>query len=421
MNSYSLLELNDYIKRVISLNFAEPIWVHCELSSVKESRGSVYVDLVQQDEKTNTVVSQSSAVIWYKSYLFIRTKLGLLLPSILKEGTKVLVKVNVEYHEKWGMKLVIVDIDPSFTIGQMEMARQKVIEKLKSLDVLEKNSFTYLPSVIQKVAVISSATAAGYKDFIHQIEDNDYGYNIDIDLYPSAMQGSNTEKEVCAALDDIMAKLDQYDCVTIIRGGGAKLDLAYFDNYNIAYKISTFPIPILTGIGHEIDSTVADLVSFHPLKTPTAVASYIIDRNLTFESEILQAGNWINQLAKQKIEHHKLTLQQLTTIINHKPFEIIRSTYLHLEQVKNLVHQAAKYSVKELAEHINYIEKMIRMADPKLVLKRGYTILRQKDNVVIGSISQLKKGDIIDIEMHDGCTQAKIENTDKRNNNGKKK
>jgi exodeoxyribonuclease VII large subunit len=407
LTSYSLFELNEYIKRVIALNFTESIWVHAEVSQANEVRGQVYLDLVQHSEEENKITAQAAAVIWYKQNLFIRKKLGELLPAILTVGSKILVKVTVEFHERYGMKLVIEDIDPAYTIGQMEMARQKIIERLKKAGVIENNQFTFLPEVIQRVAIISSATAAGYLDFHHQLSANEYGYDIHLDLYQAAMQGMNTEREVCSALDQIETLKGEYDCIVIIRGGGSKLDLASFDNYNIGYKIATSSIPVLTGIGHEIDSTVADIVSYSALKTPTAVAAFIVDRNAQFESEITEAGLWIKQLARQKVEYHKLQLEQISQLIQLKPKEAIRNSLLKIDQMGLLLRQAAKYSLKELKESVTHMEQLVRLADPKTILSRGYVIIRKKGEIST-SQKDLKIGEDITLEYHDGEADAKI-------------
>ena len=407
MTSYSLHELNEYIRQVIALNFTEAIWVNAEVGQVKEVRGQVYLDLVQQSEEENQIIAQAQAAIWYKSYLFIRKKLGELLPAILSEGSKIQVKVKVEFHERYGMKLVVEDIDPTYTIGQMEMARQKIIENLKKAGVIEDNQYTFLPDVIQRVAVISSATAAGYVDFKHQIESNEYGYNIHLELYQAAMQGMNTEREVCQTLEEIEVLKEEYDCVVIIRGGGSKLDLASFDNYNIGYRIATMTLPVLTGIGHEIDSTVADIVSYAALKTPTAVAAYIIDKNAQYESEIVQAGLWISQLAKQTLEREKLRLEQMAQLLKIKPAELLRNHELQLDQMKTFLMQATRYSMKELKETLSHIEQMVKLADPKLTLKRGYVILNKGKDIVT-SIKNVEIDDQIKIEFHDGHAEAKV-------------
>lgn len=409
MTSYSLFELNEYIKQVMALNFTEPIWVNCEVSQAREVRGQVYMEVVQHSESTDQIEAQSAVVIWYKSYLFIKTKLGELLPSLLTPGTKVMLKVNVEFHERYGLKLSVVDIDASFTIGQMEMARQKIIEKLKTAGITDQNSLTTLSPVIQRVAVISSATAAGYADFLAQINANEYGYAIQITLVPAAMQGMNTEREVCAALDTIAEDIDAYDCVAIIRGGGSKLDLASFDNYNIGHKIATYPIPVLTGIGHEIDNTVADLVSYLSIKTPTAVAAYIIDRNLQYESEILQMMQWIAQVAKQKIEYHKLELEQISQLTKMKPVDAVKTAHLQIQQLQVQLHQAAKYRLKEIADRIQYAESIIAVSDPARILKRGFTMVRNNGKLA-SSISDLELSEKVEIVYYDGTAGATIDN-----------
>jgi len=407
LTSYSLYELNEYIKRVIALNFTETIWINAEVGQVKEVRGQVYLDLIEHSEEEGQVKAQAQAVIWYKSYLFVRKKLGELLPAVLSEGSKILAKVKVEYHERYGMKLVIEDIDPSYTIGQMEMARQKIIENLRKAGVIDNNRQTFLPDVIQRIAVISSETAAGFADFKHQIVDNEYGYDIHTDLFQAAMQGMNTEKEVCAALDQINVLHEEYDCIILIRGGGSKLDLASFDNYNIGFKIANSDLPVLTGIGHEIDSTVADMVSYEALKTPTAVAAFVIDRNAQFESDITQAGLWIKQLAQQNLENQKLRLEQLAQLIQLKPKELIRNKNMQLDQTKLLMQQAIKYNLKELKETISHMEQIIKLADPKSVLKRGFVMLK-KGRKVITSIEGLEVDEEVSLTYHDGQASAQI-------------
>jgi len=406
-NSTTLYDLNEYLKRVIALNFQEPVWVSCEISQVSEVRGQVYMDVVQQDEDTNEVVAKSSAVIWYKSYLFIKNKLKELLPSILTVGTHVLLKVKIEYNERYGIKLVIEDIDPSYTIGQMEMARQKILQRLAEADVMDINRSLPLPRVISRIAIISSATAAGYKDFTAQLDTNEYGYKYKATLYKAAMQGQNTEREVCQALDDIADIAHQYDCVVIIRGGGSKLDLSGFDSYNIGHKIATAPLPILTGIGHEIDQSVADLTSHTSFKTPTAVAAYIIDHNVAFEAEIVQMGQWIGQVAKHTVTEHKSTLDQITQLLRIQPKTALNQATMELEQLNSQLKQSAKYAIREINESIGYAEKVIKIADPVTTLKRGYAMI-QIDGKVITSAKKLKKGQQVTVTYTDGEKLAEI-------------
>ncbi len=407
MESVSLFDLNEYIKRVVALNFQEPVWVNCEISQVNEVRGQVYMEVVHQKEDTDEVVAQASAVIWYKSHLFLKNKLKELLPSILTIGTHVLLKVKVDFHERYGMKLVIEDIDPSYTIGHMEMARQKILQKLADTEVMDLNRSIDLPRVLTNIAIISSPTAAGYKDFVAQLDHNEYGYRISHTLFKSAMQGANTEREICLALKTIAEEIIVYDAVVIIRGGGSKLDLSGFDSYNIGYNIATYPIPVLTGIGHEIDQSVADIVAHTAFKTPTAVATFIIDNNLTFESDITRMGQWIGQFAKQSTLLHRSYLEQATQMLLVQPKTILSAQRTYLDHHHEALSLYANHAIRGHKERLKYTENIIKLADPKTILKRGYAMLSTK-NKTITTAAQLKKGDIVEITYFDGSRTAEI-------------
>jgi len=200
LEAFSLFEVNQYIRRVLALNFEEPFWVECEINSVSNSRGNVYLNLIEKAEDSEEVIASNSAQIWYRKFLFIKKKLGPLVDSILQSGIKVKLKVNVSYSERYGMSLVIEDIDPAYTFGQFEMTRQKTIESLRKKKLMDKNAALPLPEILQRIAVISSASAAGYQDFMEQLKENPYGYRFKVDLFQSAMQGTKTEKDVVAAL-----------------------------------------------------------------------------------------------------------------------------------------------------------------------------------------------------------------------------
>lgn len=398
--SYSLYELNEYIRRVVALNFAEPIWVNAEISSVKEVRGNVYLDLVYHDEKTNDITAQISAGIWYKSYLFLKNKLGALLPSLLKEGTNVLVKVQVEFNERYGMKLIIEDIDPSYTIGQMEMNRQKILQKLQDEGLVHLNKLRELPTVIQNIAIISSATAAGYIDFINHLSQNVYGYQFKTNLYQAALQGQNTEREVCQAMDDINERNKEYDCILIIRGGGSKLDLAWFDNFNIGARIAKNPLPVITGIGHDIDSTVADTVAHLSIKTPTAVADHIIHHNLEFETSIAEATHWISQMARSYIRQHELMLQQTTQMLSILPQEILKKQHFNIDITYSQILALAKSKVKGQKEFLAFADKQIEIQHPKNILRKGYVIVRQ-GNKTVQRAKDLNNAMLMNLEFYD--------------------
>jgi exodeoxyribonuclease VII large subunit len=258
--SYTLLELNQYIRRVISLNFDQPVWIECEIGQASFSRGHWYFDLIQKENET--IAAQCQAALWASVYFFLKKKSPVAPEEILKQGMAVKIKVNVDYHERFGLKLIIEDIDSSFTIGMLEMQRQAILLEIKQRNLVRKNAEAYLPSVVQRVAVISSDKAAGWKDFIKHLTDNPYGYDIAADLYQAAMQGSQVETEILQCLDEIDSGRENYDAVAIIRGGGGRTDLAAFDNLAIALRIAEFQLPVFIGIGHEIDQCVLDIVAY---------------------------------------------------------------------------------------------------------------------------------------------------------------
>jgi exodeoxyribonuclease VII large subunit len=398
--SYSLFELNEYIRRVVALNFPEPIWVHCEIAQIKEVRGNVYLDLVHHDESTDEVTAQISANIWYKSYLFLKNKLGALLPSLLAQGTNISIKVQVEFSEKYGMKLIIEDLDPAYTIGQMEMKRQKILQQLTDEGLMHLNKLKELPRVIQNIAVVSSPKAAGYIDFVNHLADNAYGYRYNIKLFEAALQGLNTEKDVCNAFQIIHDSKEYYDCILIIRGGGSKPDLAWFDNYNIGTAIAKSKLPVITGIGHDVDSTVADSVAFQSLKTPTAVADFLIEHNLDFESSIIETSRWITQIARQMIKNQEVTLASMIQIVRYLPADILRKHQSNIDFTYKQIIHSAKNKVKYHLQQLDLADQQIRISDPHMILRRGYAIVRQ-NNKIIGRARQLDVKKDVEIQFSD--------------------
>jgi exodeoxyribonuclease VII large subunit len=400
LESHSLFELNQYIKRVIALNFPEHIWINCEIAQIKEVRGNVYIDLVEQDQ-TDNIIAQASAVIWYKSFLFIKNKLGTLTNSLLSEGAHVKIKVQVEFNERYGYKLVIDDIDPTYTLGRLEINRQKIIERLKEDNLFDSNKLVPLPKVIQKIAVISSDQAAGYKDFITQLSENQFGYQIEFHLYSSSMQGQNTEKDVCSAFDNIIESSINYDAVIIMRGGGSKLDLSFFDNYNIGAKIAKCPFPVLTGIGHEIDQSIADMVANKSLKTPTACADFIIERMMNFESELLSLKRQINQQALQSVNIQSTNLKNTVSLLQRRPSEIIQTQMMMQEtNLKTIKNSYSKIINNEL-RRIELLKKAVFIANPSNILKRGFTLVKQ-NNTYLKNSADLNKNIKTEIIFHDG-------------------
>jgi len=401
MEAHSLFELNEYIRRVVSLNFREPVWIKAEANQINQSRNNFYIDLVEKKEGKDDIVAQANGVLWARNYFFLKKKLGPLLDDILVDGSEVLLKVKVDFSERYGLKLQIEDIDPSYTLGQAQIRRQEIIEKLKKSGLDEINSQNPLPPVIQKIAVLSSATAAGYKDFVNQLDQNSFGYVYDIDLYPIAVQGNLLEVQIVEAIDVINNSDTSYDCIAIVRGGGSKLDLSWFDTFTIAEKIANASYPVLTGIGHEIDYSIADMVAHTHLKTPTAVADFLIEHNLFFETSITNTAGKITSLAQESINRDELLLEKI--LLNISGYSLQKLSYADqiLDNKMRTILTASEAQIKRAANNLSGKITLINSLEPDNVLKRGYAIL-YKEKSSIHSVKGIKTGEQFDVELSDG-------------------
>lgn len=408
METYSLFQLNEYLRRVIALNFSEHIWINAELLQISESRGNYYVELIEKQDDSDVIIAQSSAVIWYRTYLSLKKKLGGTLASLLKSGVEVKIKIKVDYNERYGMKLVIDDIDPNFTLGKLELERQRIIERLQKEALIGKNNQIKLPTICQSLAIISSSSAAGYQDFIQQLNSNSYGFKYRLELFQSAMQGKNTKADVVAALRQISDRADEFDCVVIVRGGGSKLDLSGFDDYDICLAIANANIPIITGIGHDIDNGLADLVSHTNVKTPTAAADFFIERHMIQESRMVDVANSIFSGATELIQQHQ-------DVINRSIWDLEQGAQQQVNQeeqvfqsivseLKNISHQKLKEQEQTLAS----ADSIFTMAMPQNVMKRGYARIKHHGKYVAQS-KNLKPNDelVIELESNEVLTIVK--------------
>jgi len=317
LEQFSLSKLNLYIRRVIAVNFEDPIWIDCELLSVKEKSGHIYLDLIEKDEQ-DQIIAQSSAVIWKTQSAALQKKCSYDLYQILSAGNKVLIAVTVDYNARYGLKLIVQDLDSSFTLGKLIQSKLKVIERLKSEQLWQKNKECNLPCAIKKIAIIGSSSSAGFRDFINQLEENHYAYTFKLKIYEATMQGNNTSEQIGKAFELIKSEVSfKPDMVVIIRGGGSKHDLLDFDEYAISKAISECPYPVFTGIGHFIDESLADLSAYTSLKTPTAVAEEILHINHQFESELVIIFQEICSYANSRKNNYKIELKSIESIINN--------------------------------------------------------------------------------------------------------
>lgn len=426
----SLYELNTKIKNILNDSFCETYWVVAEISEVSVTRSEhCYLELIEKDEKTDELIAKARGTIWAYTFRMLKPYFETTTGHKLSKGLKILINVQVEFHELYGYSLNIKDIDPTYTLGDLAKKRREIIERLENEGVIDMNKELSIPLIPQKIAIISSETAAGYGDWVHQIENNQEQYKFYYKLFPAVMQGNNAEESIIEALNKIYPYEDFFDLVAIIRGGGSQAELSCFDNYSLAYHITQFPLPVISGIGHERDDTIVDIVAHTKMKTPTAVAEFLISKVSDFE-------NHLNSLQNNFVAHiNNLLFEQKSTIelISNKFSPLIKRIIekenselnIFLHQLKNtnenfitskkyyLNNQSRDIGVKTTQYFLkkkHELEIHYKTADylnPKNVLKRGYSITLFNGKIV-KTVDKLKKDDIIDTKMNDGTVESKV-------------
>ena len=404
---HTLLELNQFLNRIVVANLPEPVWVTCEIMQINNSRGHYYIDLIEKDEITQQIVAQSQAVMWSGTYYRLKKKIGANFKNLLQSGIQVLVEVKVDFSERYGLKLVIENIDPAYTLGQMELQRQATIEQLKKEDLFKKNNQLILPKVPQRIAVISSSKAAGLQDFLQELTTNQYDYDIKYHLFEAAMQGQFSEKEIISALREIEKQKGNFDAVVLIRGGGSKLDLSGFDSLKICQTLANFPLPILTGIGHEIDESISDLVAHSSLKTPTAVATFLIERFLNYELKINQLHQLIGQNTQSVLNRNSQFLEQLEQGVKYTVKTQLFNAERMVDYIDHEIPKLVKSRLRLASSKLALIEKTVELLNPKNALKRGFS-MTTKNGKIITSKTLLKENDIIETHFADGKIKAKV-------------
>lgn len=452
MQHYSLSELTEQIKDTLNSNFDSYYWVKAEISQIKVNySGHAYLQLIEKSEIDDTLVANIRAIIWSNKYNILSTYFTESTGTSLVAGIKILVKVEISFHNVYGLSLVIHDIDPTYTLGDFAKKRQEIIEQLKKDGVLDLNKNLEFPLVPQRVAVISSYTAAGYADFTEHILNNEYSYNIHIKLFKAVMQGEKTEQSIISELNKIAEEQDNFDVVAIIRGGGAKIDLSAFDSYNIAANIAQFPLPVITGIGHQIDLSIADMVAYKSVKTPTAAADFIIQKIADFEFQISELFDRIVKKAYEYVIEQNRNLHDFQNNLSTSVNNFIYNANLELSSIDKKINTAAynklnteKSNLLKMSEKISYILKLkieseknnlknldlqinnsikdfieknkkqldqieliLENNDPKHILKLGYTITR-KDGKVVKNPDNLKANEIIETTFSNSTIKSKI-------------
>lgn len=381
----TLLDLQEMIKRGIEGAIPGTVWVAAEIGEFNEHySGHCYLDLIDYKEGGRGVAAKARGVIWSNVYRMLKPYFETTAGVKLGKGLNVLLKVQVSFSPVYGLSLNILDIDPSFTVGELELRRQKTIERLRGDGCMEMNPSLQLPALPRRIAVVSAETAAGYRDFMKQLHQNENGFKFRTELFAAQMQGDDAPASIISALERVAERSDEFDVAIIIRGGGAAMDLVCFDDYNLALNIAQFPLPVITGIGHDHDFHIADMVAHTWLKTPTAVADFFVGIFVEQEQYIMYLFQRISLTLSQKIstERQKLAL-------------------LHNSMV-----QGAANLVSERRRMLDMLQLRIYAADPAKILGNGFAIV-----VVDGkraSVEDIRKGCRVRMVLVDGTVEFDV-------------
>lgn len=380
---HTLLELNGLVRELIETALPSEYWVEAELSECRESRGHCYMELIQRDDRNATPVAKASAKCWASKWSIVRPYFERTTGQQLRAGMKVLMKVYPQFHEAYGFSWIVTDIDPNYTLGDQARRRQEIIRKLKEEGVFDLQRELPFPLFCLNIAVISSQTAAGYGDFAAQLADSPFAFRSQ--LFPAIMQGEGVEQSIIKALEIIYNFASSFDCVVIIRGGGATSDMSGFDTLTLAENVANFPIPIITGIGHDRDECILDMVSHQRVKTPTAAAAFLIDHAEAVYNTLDDAQNRIARYAQQKLS---MLLAQFSMLEGRLP--MILDKRLLTEK-----------------HRLELIAEKLKALDPTLLLRRGYSIT-MKDGHALRNPQGLQKGDEIMTIMEKGTIKSII-------------
>ncbi|CAH1000142.1 Exodeoxyribonuclease 7 large subunit [Neolewinella maritima] len=401
METLPLSELAAFIRRVFALNLPEAVWVSAELGQVNTSRGHTWLTLVEKSEQDDSIVAQLDAVVWASGLKRIRKTHSLkLVNGVFQEGMSVRLQVTASFHERFGLKLIVADIDPDYTLGSLEKRRQATLEALQAAGLLDRNAQLPLPVLPQRLAIISADTAAGLADFQRQLADNPYGYIFHTDLYPAAMQGMQTGDEVMARLRQIARRSHEYDAIVLVRGGGGKTDLAAFNEYAICEALADAPLPVLAGIGHEIDDTVADRVVHRSLKTPTAVAVFLIEQLSQLEARTLHLGRAIATTAEQLRSQEVRTQLQYASQLQQTAAASLQASHLRTAALTEEVQRAARLALKTAETKLDHQKDLLDALRPETTLARGYALVSQNGRLITAP-GEVQKGEV-SVRLRDG-------------------
>ena len=423
-NRYTLRQLNLMVRDAIEMQLPDEYWVEAELSECRERGGHCYMELIEKEEQTNTPVAQASAKCWRQTWQMLRPHFERTTGQPLHAGLKVLLRVYAQYHEAYGFSWIVTDIDPTYTIGDMARKRQEIIRQLKEEGVFDLQRELRIPMFAQRIAVISAAGAAGYGDFCRQLADNDYGFHFEVKLFPAIMQGEQVEQSIIAALERIYSEYSEYsenseysersaplpspfDVVVIIRGGGATADLSGFDTLALAENVAQFPLPIITGIGHDRDESILDMVSNTRVKTPTAAAALLIDNLRQVLERLDNAHQRLSMAVSQRLANQKSRLASLQTLIPALAQRMLGNARHRIDLLESRLPMAVERLLTNQKHKLSQMELLLQSYDPQRLLSRGYSITLHNGRAVRDP-KALKPGDEIETRLEKGTIRSTI-------------
>lgn len=397
--TFSLYELNSLVRQTIDQTLNEEYWVEAELAECRINRGHCYMELIQKDEQSNTPIARAQAKCWQSSWAMLGPYFEKTAGQALHAGLKTRLKVYPQFHETYGFSWIVTDIDPTYTLGDMARRKLEIIQQLKSQGVFDLQKGLKLSPFCLNIAVISSETAAGYGDFVNQLADSPYHFQTR--LYPAIMQGEQVEHSIIDALNSIYNEIENYDCVVIIRGGGATADLSGFDTLTLAENVAQFPLPIITGIGHDRDESILDMVSHQRVKTPTAAAQFLIGSIDTTVQRIDNCQERMIRYITSRMEAEHLKVARLADRIPAL-FSLVRTRQeARIDTLSTRIQSSLILTFEKQRHQLQLLQQRAKALDPTLLLKRGYSITTHQGRV-IKNAAEIKPGTEIETRLEQG-------------------